>query len=81
MAKKDRDYYYRELESDDGLLENRFWLEAAVLCTLQDYAGEYASLKNVDKIVNKNLSKQDYLDFISMKNETLTKELQYILNT
>ena len=77
IEKKDRHYYYQELEKSDDLFNNKEWLKEAMLCTLNYHNGWDVKPESVQKILDNNkFSKQDYLDFISMKNNKIAADLR-----
>lgn len=75
--KINRHSYYKELDENDQLMLDRVWLKKALKCTLEEHAGWTVSEDSLERLLNdKNFTKKDYLDFISMKNELIAEKLR-----
>ena len=76
--KKDRHYYYSELDNDNNLIHDRDWIKEAMRCTLEKHS-QWNDVKDdsLDKIIDdKSFKIKDYLEFISMKNKNIAAELR-----
>lgn len=77
--KKDRHYYYQELKSNNELALNKEWLKKALKCTLEEHVNWAISENSLEQILdNKKYTKNDYLDFISMNNKLIAKDLRVL---
>ena len=74
---KDRHYYYQELKDNDELFADKEWLKEAVQCTLIKHSDWKVSNINLDEIIyDKKYTKDNFLDFISMQNKLIAKDLR-----